>query len=123
MTNKEIEQVKEVINNYATGTYTADMELLRSAFHKDAHMTGYLGDELLIGTIEPFFEDIASAPSMKDNGDNYNYEITNVVVTGKIASVVLEETGFRGAADLEDHFQLIYDQDKWSIISKNFTTL
>ncbi|WP_300639420.1 nuclear transport factor 2 family protein, partial [uncultured Oscillibacter sp.] len=123
MMSKEVEQVREVIQRYITGTYQADVEMLAGVFHPQAHMTGYLGDNLLLGTPEPFLQDIGSAPSMASKGDPYHAEIRELTVTGHIATVVLYETGFRGEGVLEDHFQLLLDGGKWSIISKNFTTL
>lgn len=123
MTNNEVEQVREVVQRYITGTYQADVDMLAGVFHPQAHMTGYLGDTLLLGTPEPFLQDMASAPSMASSGAPYHAEIRELTVTGRIASVVLYETGFRGDGVLEDHFQLLQENGKWSIISKNFTTL
>lgn len=123
MTNNEVEQVREVVQRYITGTYQADVDMLADVFHPQAHMTGYLGDTLLLGTPEPFLQDMTSAPSMAASGVPYHAEIRELTVTGRIASVVLYETGFRGDGVLEDHFQLLQENGKWSIISKNFTTL
>lgn len=123
MTSKEVEQVREVIQRYITGTYKADVEMLAGVFHPQARMTGYLGDMLLLGTPEPFLQDMGSAPSMESTGAPYRAEIRELTVTGRIASVILYETGFRGDGVLEDHFQLLLEDGRWSIISKNFTTL
>jgi hypothetical protein len=118
-----VEQICAVINTYINATYTSDIPALRSAFHKDAHMTGYLGDNLLIGTPEPFFDDMGSGPSMQSQNAPYKADIVLLSVTGRIASAVVRETGFRGSGTLENHFQLIEDCGNWSIISKNFTTV
>lgn len=123
MTSQEVEQVREVVQRYIQGTYQADVELLKSVFHPQARMTGYLGDTLLMGTPEPFLQDMGSAPSMASRGDPYHAEIRELNVTGRIASAIVYETGFRGSGVLEDHFQLLCEDGVWSIISKNFTTL
>lgn len=123
MIHPEISQVREVLERYIDGTYRADTETLRSVFHPQARMTGYLGDTLLLGTPEPFLQDMASAPSMQETGAPYHAEIRDLSVAGRVASAIVYETGFRGDGVLEDHFHLIFDQGKWSIISKNFTTL
>ena len=123
MTNTEVERVREVVQRYIDATYRADIPALKSCFHKDARMTGYLGDMLLVGTPDPFFEDMGSAPSMESKGDPYKAEIRALSVTGRIADAVVYETGFRGDGVLEDHFHLICDNGVWSIISKNFTTI
>ena len=123
MTNYEVEQVREVIQRYIEGTYKADVEMLSGVFHPQARMTGYLGDMLLLGTPEPFLKDMGSAPSMESKGDPYHAEIRELNVTGRIASAIVYETGFRGDGVLEDHFQLLCDEGKWYIIAKSFTTL
>lgn len=123
MSNQEIEQVREVLQRYITGTYQADVEMLSSVFHPQAHMTGYLGDTLLLGTPQPFLDDMVSQPSMASTGAPYHAEIRELNVTGRIASAIVYETGFRGDGVLEDHFQLLLENGRWSIISKNFTTL
>lgn len=114
--------VKEVIQDYIDGTYEADVEKLKAVFHEKAIMTGYLGDELLIGGPEGFFEDIASQPSMKEQNVEYKAEILALTETGKIADAVVRETGFRGTTAFEDHFHLIFDGE-WKIISKTFAVL
>lgn len=123
MNNQDVERVRAVVQRYIDATYQADIPALKSCFHREARMTGYLGDTLQIGTPQPFFDDMGSAPSMESKGDPYHAEIRSLSVTGSIASAVVYETGFRGNGVLEDHFQLILEQGEWSIISKNFTTL
>lgn len=115
--------VEKVIDAYIKGTYTADIDLLQSVFHEKARMTGYLGNELLIGDPQPFIEDIGSQASMESNGDPYESEIVSKVIVGKIANVVIRESGFRGTLKLEDHFHLINDGSRWWIISKLFTVI
>jgi len=115
--------VRKVIEDYKEGAFKADIEKLKSVFHKDAVMNGYLGPNAVMGTPAPFIEDIASAPSMESNGDNFQGEIESIHIEGNVASVVFSETGFRGEASLVDFFHLIKDDGKWYIISKAFTTV
>ncbi|MEG1857395.1 MAG: nuclear transport factor 2 family protein [Pseudoflavonifractor sp.] len=123
MTNTEVERVRSVVQRYIDCTYKADIPGLKSCFHSAARMTGYLGDTLLVGTPDPFFEDMGSEASMESKGDPYKAEIRALTVTGRIAEAVVYETGFRGNGVLEDHFQLLNDGGVWSIIAKNFTTI
>lgn len=121
---KELESVKTVINKYIDGSFKADVDLLKSVFHENARMSGYLGDQLLIGGPEPFFEDLESRPSMFEKEDPYRAYITYINITGSIASVILYETGFFGNASIEDHFHLIKDKGgEWKIIAKTFITV
>ncbi|MDR2655402.1 MAG: nuclear transport factor 2 family protein [Oscillospiraceae bacterium] len=121
--SRDSEQVRQVMESYVRGTYTGDAELLKRCFHPKAAMSGYLGNQLIIATPEPFFQDIAGSPSMETAGYNYQGEIKSLQVTGEIALAVLYETEFRGSVTMESHFQLIRENGVWMIISKNFTTI
>lgn len=116
--------VRQLVQNYIDGTFTANVELLQSCFHKDAIMTGYMGPDLVIATPAIFIEDIKSNPSMESKGDPYKADITELAVTGNVARATVKETGFFGEGALEDSFHILKDTDgKWKIISKCFTTL
>lgn len=119
----QVEQIREVLERYMEGTYTANIPMLESVFHKEARMVGYLGDQLLIGTPAPFIEDMGSQPSMKELGHNYQAEVQDLEVNGNVARASVHETGFRGNGELIDHFHLLYENGEWKIISKTFTTI
>ena len=116
-------KIQEVLLNYINGTYESDIPLLKSCFHENAKMTGYLGDTLVDGTPEPFFEDMASGPSMALRKDPYQAEIQSIHITGRTASAAVHETGFRGNTCLTDYFHLLMMEDcSWKLVSKTFTT-
>ena len=116
-------KIQEVLLNYIKGTYESHIPLLRSCFHESAKMTGSLGDTLVDGTPEPFFEDMASGPSMALGKEPYEAEIQFIHITGRTASAAVHETGFRGNTCLTDYFQLLKLEDgSWKIVSKTFTT-
>ena len=121
--NVELEAVREVLQNYIDGTYSAEIAKLKGVFHEKAVMNGYLGPNLLLTDPTPFIEDISSAPSMKSNNDPYHAEIKNVYIEGNIASAIIYETGFRGEVSLMNFFHLIKTDGAWHIISKLFTTV
>lgn len=115
--------VRKCVEAYIDGTFCADIEELKNCFAPEAVMNGYLDGQMLMGTPEPFFEDMASAPSMKETACAYHAEITHLFVMGSIASAIVEETGFRGTVSMETHFQLMKINDEWKIVSKLFTTI
>ncbi|MCC8086930.1 MAG: nuclear transport factor 2 family protein [Clostridium sp.] len=113
----------DLILNYIMATYESHIPLLSSCFPESAKMTGYLGDTLVDGTPEPFFEDMASGPSMALGKEPYEAEIQFIHITGRTASAAVHETGFRGNTCLTDYFQLLKLEDgSWKIVSKTFTT-
>lgn len=116
--------VKKVMQNYIDGTFTGNGDLLASAFHEDAIMTGYLGPQLIIATPAVFIDEIRNNPSMQSQGHPYKAEITAVKVVGGVAQATVHETGMWGEGEVEEFFQLLKDGDGvWKIISKCFTTI
>ncbi len=115
--------VRKVIENYMEGTFKADVETLKSCFHPNAVMNGYLGQDLLIGGPEPFFSDIGSNPSMESGGLPYRGEIISLEINKQVASVTLKEEGFPDGMSFLNYFHLIKESGNWKITSKTFTTL
>jgi ketosteroid isomerase-like protein len=116
-------RVLEVADRYIDAAYRGDVQALRACFHPSAIMCGYLGDALLAGSPEPFFQDIASMPSMESTGALYVAETTSVEVVGNAASVRIDETGFAGDMAFANWFHLLKDADgSWKIVSKLFTS-
>ena len=122
MANLEEAAVRRVVQQYIDGTYQGDVKALRDCFHPKAVMNGYLGDQLLVGGPEPFFENMAKAPSMAEGGAPYKGMIASLDVVGNVASVTVKETGFAGTMAFTDYFHLLKDGGEWKIISKTFTT-
>ena len=114
--------VRNVVQKYIEGTFTGNVKTLRDCFHPKAVMNGYLGDQLLLGDPEPFFENMKQAPSMAEGGAPYEGNIISIDVVGNVASVTLKETGFGGNMAFTDYFHLLKEQGAWKIISKTFTT-
>ncbi|MFZ0449936.1 MAG: nuclear transport factor 2 family protein [Desulfatiglandaceae bacterium] len=123
MANSEQGEVRKVVQQYIDATYQGDANALRNCFHPKAVMTGYLQDQFLLGTPDPFFEEIEKNPSMAEGGAPYKGEIRFIDVVGNVASVTIKETGFAGTMAFTDYFHLIKVQGEWKIISKTFTTL
>jgi hypothetical protein len=116
--------VRDVVARYVDAAFRGDVAVLRACFHPAAVMSGYLGDELLVGGPERFFEDIGSTPSMESTGAPYVAETVSVEVLGDAASVRLDETGFFGSMSFSNWFHLVRTGDgEWRIVSKLFAML
>lgn len=105
-----------VINAYTTGTATRDIALLKSIFHEDAVMTGYLGSDFLNGSPEPFYQ----ALEANEVASDYSSYTSDLTVTGKIACATTKEQNLLGL-DFTNHFHLAQLEDgTWRITSKLF---
>ena len=123
MTSENEAGVRKVMEQYMSGTFEGDVESLKACFHPKAVMNGYLGDKLLIGTPEPFFQDMGSNPSMASGGLPYKGEILSLEIQEGVASVTLKEEGFPMDMAFINYFHLLIDEGDWKIISKTFTLL
>lgn len=121
-TMPEFEEVRQVIQQYIDGSYSADVNMLRKIFHSKALMSGYLQGQLMIGSPEPFLNDIEKHPSMAESGVPYKAEIKSIDVVGQIASVTLIERGFLGTMNFTNFFHLLKERGEWKIMSKTFTS-
>jgi hypothetical protein len=117
-TGEEI-QVHNVVQAYVDACRTGDVTVLRTLFHPNAVMSGYLAGNRLVGSPDPFFEAVASAPSPASGGADYRSEISEVVVTGKLATATLREQGFLGM-DFTNYFQLLEIDGEWKLVAKLF---
>ena len=120
---QDLRDVREAADRYVDATYRGDVQALRACFHQSAVMSGYLGEELLIGSAERFLQDIASTPSMESTGAPYVAQMTRVEVVGNAASVRIDETGFFGRLAFSNWFHLVKGEDGvWLIVSKLFAS-
>ncbi len=115
--------VKHILDSYAEAVFTGDAKTLREIFHPAAVMNGYLGDRLLIGDPQPFFDDIAGNPPMNETSPAFTWEFSAVHVSGRTATATLHEKGFFGAFDFVNYFHLLKLDGEWKIVSKTFESL
>jgi len=111
----EEEGIRAVIGHYAVGMRTHDVLSLKRAFHEQAILCGYLGDDLIAGPIAALYAWVNSNPSPDASGDPYTCDVLNIEVTGRVAAVSVRELYHDTAID---YFHLLKIGDRWSIVSK-----
>ena len=111
-TSTDEQSIREVIANYAQGMRTADVTVLKTAFHDLAILCGYLGDELIAAPIVGLYEWVGANPAP----DTYEFSILSIETTGRVATAGIRETDDHGT--VLDHFHLLHDGTRWSIVSK-----
>ena len=108
--------VREVIGYYIDGMRNANVATLEKAFHEQAILCGYLGDELIAAPIAGLYEWVASQPAP----EGFACAVLSVELTGRVATATVRETS-HGETVLV-HFHLLKIQDRWSIVSKLWDT-
>jgi Putative lumazine-binding len=107
--------IRAAIAHYAEGMRTHNVESLRRAFHEQAILCGYLGDELIAGPIGELYSFVNSSPAPAATGDPYACDILNIDVTGRVATATVRELYHDTAID---YFHLLKIGGTWSIVSK-----
>jgi hypothetical protein len=115
--------VRAVMERYVEAAFKADVNTLRGLFHPAAVMSGYLGDNLLAGSPEPFLLDVGGRPSMESTAAPYKADILDIHASSLTASLRLEETGFFGVASFVNYFHLLKVDGEWKIVSKTFQSV
>ncbi|WP_022890813.1 nuclear transport factor 2 family protein [Agromyces italicus] len=114
------EQVRAAVELYVTGVSTNDPAVVMRAFNDDAVMWGYLGPELVSQSARSFAEHVVATAPPPD--PEYAHEIHGIMITGDIATAVLDEWSYLGS-DFRNHLGLVRVEGVWRIVSKVFTTL
>ena len=100
---------------YVDGGKSGQSALMREAFHADATIFGYAGDELFAGPIQKLFDWI------EQNGpaQRLQSQIAAIEIAETIATVRLELDSWSGRR-FTDMFTLLKVDGQWKIISKVF---
>lgn len=116
--DEAIKQIRQVLARYTEGTYEGNAGKLRSSFHEKAVMNGYLGEQLLMASPEPFIAEVCKKP-MQASGFDYRPVIDEISLDGKVAQATLTET-YPDGMRFTNYFHLLDDGRGWKIISKAF---
>ena len=112
MTNPADEQgIRGAIAHYAEGMRTHNADALKRAFHDQAILCGYLGDDLIAGPIAMLYAYVSENPAPAE----HSCDILNIAVTGRVATATVRELYHDMSTD---HFHLVKAGDQWSIVSK-----
>ena len=111
----EHEAIAKTIEHYIDGARSGKGDDMKPAFHEDATIFGYAGDDLFAGPIQLLFD------WTDNNGPASELEarIANIDLTGTVATVRLELDNWSGAR-FTDLFTLLKVDGNWQIINKVF---
>lgn len=113
----EYDAVILAAQGYVDGYRSGDIAGIENAFHQDAIMWGYSGDELLQGLAIPvfasFFKALGASPNTRSRLDILAIAPTAAVVRVDMESDVM-------GASFHDFLSLLKIDGQWKIISKIF---
>ncbi len=111
----EYDAISKVIQHYIDGAKSGRGDDMKPAFHTDATIFGYAGDDLFAGPIQKLFD------WSDENGPATELEarIASIDVVGTVATVRLELDNWTGSR-FTDLFTLLKVDGEWKIMNKVF---
>ncbi len=107
--------IRQTIQTYIDSGITGSGAAMKPAFHENATIHGYIGDDLFGGPIQMLFDwndGNGPAADLKSN-------IANIDIEGSVATVRLELDNWTGHK-FTDMFTLLKTDGEWKIVSKVF---
>ncbi len=118
MSNKpttENEMIEKTVQIYIDGAKSGKGEDMKPAFHKDATIFGYTGNDLFAGPIQMLFDwNDKNGPATELEAN-----ITSIDIAGTVATVRLELDNWTGSR-FTDLFTLLKVDGTWKIMNKVF---
>ncbi len=107
--------IAKVVQHYIDGAKSGRGDDMKPAFHKDATIFGYAGDDLFAGPIQKLFA------WSDENGPATGLQsrIAGIDVVGTVATVRLELDNWTGSR-FTDLFTLLKVDGEWKIMNKVF---
>ena len=112
------ELIEAVIQVYFDSMYESDPKKVHEAFHVDAKITGYMGDQLAQMSVSEFADFVAAQPSAKDSGLPAYLETIGLVLAGNTALAQVRDD-YLGSRFF-DALSFLKVDDQWLIYNKLF---
>ena len=109
------EMIEKTVQFYIDGAKSGKGDDMKPAFHTDATIFGYIGDNLFAGPIQKLFD------WNDENGPATELEarIASIDIVGTVATVRLELDNWTGHK-FTDLFTLVMVDGSWKIMNKVF---
>ena len=109
------EMIEKTVQFYIDGAKSGKGDDMKPAFHKDATIFGYIGDDLFAGPIQKLFDwNDKNGPATE-----LKTRIASIDVVGTVATVRLESDNWTGHK-FTDFFTLLKVEGAWKIMNKVF---
>jgi hypothetical protein len=107
--------IKKTIQHYINGAISGKGKDMKPAFHSEATIFGYIGDDLFSGPIKNLFDWVDENPAAEELKAN----IVNIDIEATVATVRLESENWSGHK-FTDLFTLLKLDNQWKIMNKVF---
>ena len=112
---REHDAIAKILQHYIDGARSGRGDDMKPAFHKDATVFGYVGDDLFAGPIQKLFNwNDENGPAAQ-----LQVQIASIDLVGTVATVRLELENWTGLR-FTDLFTLLKVDGTWKIMNKVF---
>jgi hypothetical protein len=119
-TNDDQQEIRKIVNLYFKGTYEGNADVVRQAFHPDAHITGILQGQYYDWTLNDFVARITQIPTPTSKNEVYNKEI--ITIDHQHDAAIVKARVAVGNFIFTDYITLLKINSQWTIRNKSFTT-
>jgi len=112
------ELIEALIQVYFDSMYESDPAKVHQAFHANAKITGYMGDQLAQMSVQEFADFVAAQPSAKAAGLPVYLEIVGLVLAGHTAVAQVRDDYMSNR--FFDSLSFLKVGDQWLIYNKLF---
>ncbi|MEP3476101.1 MAG: nuclear transport factor 2 family protein [Hyphomicrobiales bacterium] len=113
--SEDIEMIKKTVQHYINGAISGSGAEMKPAFHDEATIYGYIGEDLFAGPIQKLFDwndENGAAAGLQSN-------ISKIDLVGTTAQVKLDLDNWTGHK-FTDYFNLLKTDGSWKIMNKVF---
>ncbi|MCA3575533.1 MAG: nuclear transport factor 2 family protein [Aestuariivirga sp.] len=111
----ETDAVMKALQAYMNGARSGKGADMKSTFHPDATIFGYVGTDLFAGPIQNLYDwNDQNGPAK-----GVEFRISSMDITGSCASVRIDVDDWTGHR-FTDYFNLVKFGDQWKVVSKVF---
>jgi hypothetical protein len=107
--------IEKTVQFYIDGAISGKGEDMKPAFHQDATIFGYIGDDLFAGPIQKLFDWVDE----NEAATELQAHIASIDIEGTVATVRLESHNWSGH-QFTDLFTLLKLDGTWKIMNKVF---
>ena len=111
----EYDVIADVVQHYIDGAKSGKGDDMKPAFHEDATIFGYVGDDLFAGPIQRLFDWVDE----NDPATELQMRIASIDLIDTVATVRLELDNWTGHR-YTDLFTLLKVDGEWKIMNKVF---
>ena len=114
----EIKLIESTVDNYFYGMHNGNVDRLRSAFHSQAHLSGYRNNKFIVLPLESWLSKVVERSAPSANGEAFEMSIESVKISKSVGTVIVKNL-YMGL-QFTDHLSIAKIDDKWLIMHKSF---